>query len=161
MPDTGPLHDTDFLAWTRHQAEALRAAAQAGTNVPLDWEFLAEEIEDLGRQIQYELEKRLTTVIEHLLKLQFSPATHAHAGWRQTIRRSRQHIASLLKGNRTLRDKVPALIAEVGPPTAQRVAEDLQDRKELDGASLAKLVGAAFTEDEVLGGWFPANADHG
>ena len=107
------------------------------------------------------MERRLATIIEHLLKLQFSPATHAHAGWRQTIRRSRQHIASLLKGNRTLREKVPALIAEIVPPTAQRVAEDLQDRKELEGALLAKLTGAAFTEDEILGGWFPANTDGG
>ena len=86
MSDTGSLHDTDFLAWTRHQAEALRAAAQLGANMPLDWELLAEEIEGLGKQLQFELANRLDTIIEHLLKLQFSPARQAYAGWRRTIR---------------------------------------------------------------------------
>jgi hypothetical protein len=155
MSDIGTLHDTDFLAWTRLQAEALRAAAQAGTNIPLDWELLAEEIEDLGRQLQFELKNRLATVIEHLLKLRYSPTTRAHAGWRRTIRRSRDEIATLLEGNRTLRQNVPALIAEVMPRTAKRVASDLQERREIAPAVVAQLQGGAFSEAEVLGDWFP------
>ena len=124
--------------------------------MPLDWELLAGEIEDLGRQLQFELKNRLATVIEHLLKLQYSPATRAHAGWRRTIRRSRDEIAILLEGNRTLRREVPALIGgEVTPRTAKRVAQDLMDRREVDGALLARLTGTTFAEAEVLGDWFP------
>jgi Domain of unknown function DUF29 len=155
MPDSGTLHDTDFLAWTRLQAEALRAAARAGANMPLDWELLAEEIEDLGRKLQFELKSRLATVIEHLLKLQYSPATHAHAGWRRTIRRSRDEIAMLLEGNRTLRQDVPAMIAEVAPRTARRVASDLLERGEITPAVMAQVQDGSFTEAEVLEDWFP------
>lgn len=41
------LYDRDFFLWTREQAQALRAR-QAGAN-DLDWDRLAEEIEDVGR----------------------------------------------------------------------------------------------------------------
>lgn len=155
MPDAGTLYDTDYLAWTRLQAEALRVAAQAGTNMPLDWELLAEEIEDLGRRLQFELKNRLATVVEHLLKLQYSPTARAHAGWRRTIRRSRDEIAGLLEGNRSLRQDVPDLIAEVTPRTAKRVASDLQDRREIDPAVIVQLRSRAFAESEVLEDWFP------
>jgi Domain of unknown function DUF29 len=161
MSDTSPLHDTDFLAWTRLQAEALRAVAQAGTNIPLDWELLAEEIEGLGKQLQFELENRLDTIIEHLLKLQFSPARHAYAGWRRTIRRSRDEIERLLEGNRSLRQGIGGAIAQLGSKTARRVALDLRERKEITAAVMAKLDEAALTEEQVLGDWFPADPDGG
>jgi hypothetical protein len=43
------LHETDFYGWTREQAAARRAAALAGgRSDTVDWERLAEEIEDVG-----------------------------------------------------------------------------------------------------------------
>jgi len=42
------LYDEDFAAWSKQQAEALRAAARGGSKQQLDWENLAEEIERLG-----------------------------------------------------------------------------------------------------------------
>jgi predicted YcjX-like family ATPase len=48
MSDVKPLHDEDFVAWSKEQAEALRAAARTGSNLAQDWANLAEEIEDLG-----------------------------------------------------------------------------------------------------------------
>jgi hypothetical protein len=62
------------MRWAEAQAEGLRRAAEAGSNLPLDWYNLAEEIESLGRSQRRELRSRLATIIEHLLKLQFSPA---------------------------------------------------------------------------------------
>lgn len=159
MPASASMHDTDFLAWTRDQAEALRAAGRAGTNLPLDWERLAEEIEDLGRQLQFQLKNRLATVIEHLLKLQHSPAARAHAGWRRTVRRTRDEIAGLLEDNPSLRREVPALIAAVAPRTAKRVAIDLLERREITPAIAARLHGGTFHEAEVLEAWFPGTPD--
>jgi Domain of unknown function DUF29 len=49
MMDTNRLYDEDFVLWSKQQVEALRAAAQSGSNQQLDWDHLAEEIEDLGR----------------------------------------------------------------------------------------------------------------
>ena len=44
------LYDQDFVLWTVQQAAALRRAKTS--NLPLDWENLAEEIESLGRSGQ-------------------------------------------------------------------------------------------------------------
>lgn len=41
---TDTLYENDFFAWTEQQAEVLRRAAREGSNLPLDWENLAEEI---------------------------------------------------------------------------------------------------------------------
>jgi hypothetical protein len=42
-------YDTDLALWCESQARALRDAGQAGTNLPIDWENVAAEIEALGK----------------------------------------------------------------------------------------------------------------
>ena len=44
------LYKEDFVRWTEQQSRALRETARSGTNLPLDWENLAEEVESLGRK---------------------------------------------------------------------------------------------------------------
>jgi Domain of unknown function DUF29 len=73
--DVRTLYDEDFVAWTEQQPEALRAAARGGINPLLDCENLAEAIESLGRSDRRELHNQIYRVIEHLAKLQFSPAS--------------------------------------------------------------------------------------
>src|SRR5262249_9612563 len=68
------LYDEDFLVWSRQQAKALRSAARGSSNQTLDWQNLAEEIEDLGKRERRELASRVSTIIEHLIKLARSPA---------------------------------------------------------------------------------------
>ena len=46
------LYEKDFVRWTEQQATALRDAASLSTNLPLDWENLAEEIDSLGRSLK-------------------------------------------------------------------------------------------------------------
>jgi hypothetical protein len=48
-PTSANLYDRDFFLWTQKQSAALRGAK--GSNLPLDWENLAEEIESLENQI--------------------------------------------------------------------------------------------------------------
>jgi hypothetical protein len=45
MADGTNLYDRDFFLWTQEQSAALRQAKDS--NLPLDWENLAEEIESL------------------------------------------------------------------------------------------------------------------
>ncbi len=78
MPDG--LYDADFFLWTQEQARLLRNSAHAATNLPLDWENLAEEVEDLGRSNRRELRNRLRVVMEHLLKLQHFEIRRASHG---------------------------------------------------------------------------------
>ena len=69
------LYEEDFVRWTEEQSSVLREAARLGTKLPLDWENLAEEIDSLGRSVRRELRSRLGIILEHLLKLEHSPAT--------------------------------------------------------------------------------------
>jgi hypothetical protein len=43
------LYDEDFVRWTEQQAAAVRDAVGRTTNLPLDWENLAEEITWAGQ----------------------------------------------------------------------------------------------------------------
>ena len=83
MPKGAELYDQDFFLWTEEQAAALRRAKSS--NLPLDWENLAEEIESLGKSDRRELTSQIRRILRHLLKLEASPATRPHAGWRSTI----------------------------------------------------------------------------
>ena len=49
------LYEQDFYAWTLQQAELLRSQTQQD----LDWANLAEELEDMGKNLKRELESRL------------------------------------------------------------------------------------------------------
>ena len=53
------LYEEDFVRWTEEQSSALRDAARNGTNLPLDWENLAEEVESSGRSQRHELRAAL------------------------------------------------------------------------------------------------------
>src|SRR6266481_4957529 len=68
------LYDEDIVAWSKQQAEALRSAAHAGSNLQLDWENLAEEIEDLGVSQRSAVGSYVMRIIQHLVKLDHSPA---------------------------------------------------------------------------------------
>lgn len=79
------LYEEDFYAWTREQAARLRRLAAERSNLPLDLEELAEEIEDLGSERRFAIESRLERIVEHLLKLRYSPASAPRAGWRRSV----------------------------------------------------------------------------
>ncbi|MGE0257387.1 MAG: DUF29 domain-containing protein, partial [Alphaproteobacteria bacterium] len=91
MADPGELYDLDFLRWTEQQATALRRAAQ-DSNLPLDWENLAEEIESLGKSLRRELTSQIRRILRHLYKLEASPASDPRAGWHGTIREARADV---------------------------------------------------------------------
>lgn len=96
-------YDEDFHVWAQQQAAAIRA--QDWKNV--DWEHLAEEVETLGASDRRELENRITTIIEHLLKLDHGRVREPENGWRQTILTQRSRIERLL-------NRVPSLRPSVG-----------------------------------------------
>ena len=68
---------SDFYAWTREQAAALRAVRPAR----VDWERIAEALDEMGDSELGALESDLARVIEYLLKLQYSPASDPRNGW--------------------------------------------------------------------------------
>lgn len=158
MSDLAQLYEEDFVRWAEAQAAALREAARAGANLPLDWEHLAEEVEDLGRSLRRELQSRIAVIQEHLLKLELSPAADRRRGWAGTVLRERDEISRLLKDAPSLRREVARMIADEAPRAAKRVAFDLCAYGETDTALSARLAATSHTEDQVLGDWFPAEA---
>jgi hypothetical protein len=86
------LYETDFYAWTRVQAKELRRLARARWNGPLDLKHLAIEVADMGSEVLHGMESQLERIIEHLLKLQHSPAQEPRAGWKASVRQARREI---------------------------------------------------------------------
>lgn len=83
----GIAYEKDIIAWANEQASFIRA----GRFDLLDIEHLAEEIEDVGKSEQRELENRMAVLLAHLLKWQFQP-THRGASWQKTIKVQRTQV---------------------------------------------------------------------
>jgi hypothetical protein len=149
------LYEEDFVRWTEQQSRALREAGRSATNLPLDWENLAEEVESLGRSQRHELRSRIAVILEHLLKLKRSPAADPRSGWMDTIDRERDDIELLLRDSPSLRGEVARMIAEEGPRAVRRATRSLLRHGEEASAGATRLIGVDLTEDQVLGDWFP------
>ncbi|MDO4997322.1 MAG: DUF29 domain-containing protein [Neisseria sp.] len=94
-------YETDFAKWAAEQAGLLRA----GLVNSIDFKNLAEEIEDMGRSEQRELENRLQVLICHLLKWKFQPERRG-SSWLATIREQRRRIDRRLKESPSLRSRL-------------------------------------------------------
>ena len=145
-------YDLDFYEWTQAQARALREAASARINAPIDWENVAEEIESLGSEQAHALFSHIAIVVEHLLKLHSSPAENLKPKWKATVRRARLAIEHRLKRNPSLRREVPEMIADSLASVRQLVRDNLNDYNEQPKVDLESL---SYTEEQVLGDWFP------
>ncbi|MEO8716128.1 MAG: DUF29 domain-containing protein [Acetobacteraceae bacterium] len=148
----GSLYDSDFAAWSAEQARVIRDAGRRRVNVPIDWENVAEEIESLGKSERRTLSSRIGTVIEHLLKLQASPAIQPTAVWRDTIRRTREEIAEILEDSPSLRREVPGMVARRLKAARGLVGANLADHGETPLQDLEAII---FDEATILGDWLP------
>lgn len=116
-----------------------------GGNV--DWENVAEQIESLGASERRALASLIGTVIEHLMKLQASPAEEPRNAWRRTIGRARDDIERVLEDSPSLRRELPGVVETETARARWRVAESMADHGE-DTAGLAALT---FDDDSILG----------
>jgi Domain of unknown function DUF29 len=70
-PTLSQLYEHDYYAWVQDQVRALREHRIE----EVDWENVAEEIDDLGKSVRWSVESHLETLVEHLLKLAYAQAT--------------------------------------------------------------------------------------
>ena len=141
------LYEEDFYAWTRAQADALRRLAGERWNGPLDLEHLAEEVDDLGRSQRHAVESLVERILEHLIKLEYSPAADPRRGCLISVLNARTHLGRLLTG---------AIRREVEPNlerafrNARRVAVlALWDHGEISSGELVPK-SCPYTFDQVL-----------
>jgi hypothetical protein len=155
VAESAKLHDEDFYAWTRAQAEALRRLASERWNGPLDLEHLAEEVEDLGTNQLGTVRSQIERILEQLLKLEYSPAADPRRGWLISVLDARGHVRQRMTA--AMRNEVEPGLAAVYLHARRRANLSLSEHGELD---LAELLPKAcpYTFDEVLDeDWFPAN----
>jgi Domain of unknown function DUF29 len=155
MNDLKTLYETDTAAWSEDQAAALRAAARGGSNQLLDWENLAEEIEDLAKSLRRRLRSQIARIIQHQAKLEYSPAIAPRNGWRRTIRLARLDIGRILEDSPSLKREISRLIELETASAVQLAILDLEEHGEIDQMELPTIKATVYTEERVLGDWFP------
>jgi hypothetical protein len=74
-------YHTHFYAWTRHQAQELRRLKELRLEVELDLDHIAEEAEDLDTSERDTCRCQVERIVEHFLKLAFSPSPQPRRGW--------------------------------------------------------------------------------
>ena len=103
-------HENDFYAWTQEQVNLLKT----GQLHQIDWQNIAEEMEDMGRSEKRQLESRLEILIMHLLKWQFQPNLRSRS-WQLTIKEQRLRLEKLLEKNPSLQAHLTEAVEDVYP----------------------------------------------
>src|SRR5207302_11057515 len=122
MPD-GPRYDDDFYAWTQYQAEVLRNLRTRDNR--FDREHVAEQIEDLGKSERDAVRSQVRRILEHFLKLAYSPADNPRYGRRGSIIDARAELDDKLSP--TLRNDIQAVLGKLYATVRKRVATDLPE----------------------------------
>ena len=142
------LYEQDVYAWSRTQAELLRA----GRFADLDLEHLIEEVEDVAGALKRAVRQRVRTIVEHLLKLEHSPAQEPRAGWRASIRAQRVRLRDALTPS--LRREIESELAELYRDARGLAEGALRDHGE-DGAADALPAACPYSLDQITGEWLP------
>jgi hypothetical protein len=147
-PATESRYEQDFYAWSKAQAELLRA----GRYADLDLEHLIEEVGDLGEALYRSARSRIRTIIEHLLKLEHSPAQEPRAGWRATVLAQRDDLRDDL--TTTLRRRVADALPELFDQARKRADLSLRDHAE-DAAADALPETCPYSFEQITDDWLP------
>lgn len=149
---TDAAYDRDFYAWTQEQARRLREAKAAGNNAPIDFENLAEEVEDMGSEKANAAQSALERIIEHLLKLEHSPATYPRHGWRKSVVLHRARLSRAL-------ERSGSLLGKIDLEDAYTVGRDLAEeglKRDRRAFSLPETCPYSL-DDCRQRGWWPLN----
>lgn len=107
----GGLHERDYYSWAIDQARALRSRKDS----QLDWDNLAEEVEDLANRNADGLESQCERLIGHLLKIALAPPRIRNENlrlWQLSVRDPRRKIRTILKRNPGLKTRTAELFTE-------------------------------------------------
>lgn len=119
------LYERDFYLWTQAQAEALRRRSANA----LDYDVLAEEVEDMGRSAKNAAMSHATRAIEHLFKLAWTQREEPKGGWRREVLVQRKDCKRELT------------------PTIRKLVSDSLEELHVDAAEIASASFAAYEPD--------------
>jgi len=89
-------------------------------------------------------------ILEHLIKLEHSPAIDPRAGWMDTISRERLNIEDLLRDSPSLKNQLATIIEQLKPRVTRLAGASLFGYE-----TVRTLLHPSYTEDQVIGDWFP------
>jgi hypothetical protein len=147
-PRKSELYGEDFYAWSKAQADLLRARRFGD----LDLEHLIEEVEDLGEALYRSARSRLRTIIEHLLKLEHSPARDPRGGWVETVMTQRSDLEDELTAS--LRPRIEQALARTYDQARRNAAATLREHGEQSAADALPAT-CPYTFDQLTGDWLP------
>ncbi len=151
---TKPVYEADFYLWAREQAALLRA----GRFEELDLQNLIEEVDDLGASLYRSVRSRVRTIIEHLLKLEYSPASGPRGLWHDTILVQRSDLEDDLATS--LRARMESELPK--QYERARAVADRALRRHGEQAAADALPGACpYTLDQIVGEWLPRDHQGG
>lgn len=143
------LYENDFVMWTERQSAALRQAARAGSNLPLDWDNLAEEIDSVGRSERSTVESLVIQIMSHLLKLRYSPSRTTHSKWDSEIEYARDRLRRTLDMSPSLRPRLPDIVAGATRSSKRAAARSLRKYREEDAARAVESFELLLTSEQV------------
>jgi hypothetical protein len=149
------LYQSDYYAWTKDQAAKLRALATARVNSTIDLENLAEEVESLGRSDLNTVRSQVRRIIEHLLKLEFSPSMPPRDDWRHSVAQGRDEVEDHITAS--MYPDVAADLAKLFGRARRDAALGLRRHGE-EAAAKALPSLCPYSFDQIVSpDWYPQN----
>ena len=145
------LYETDYYRWLEEQADLLRE----GRLEDIDALNLISEFEELAVGERASVESHAETIVEHLLKLQYSPTERPRRGWRLTVTRHRGRLSKQL--TTTLRRLLEGSLQEVFKDARRAAVIGLEVYQVPRDRLPAEC---PYTLDQILDpGWLPENVE--
>src|SRR5260370_38050936 len=94
-------------------------------------------------------------IVQHVLKLEFSPAQEPRRGWFESVGDARSEIEDLLETSPSLKPAASTALALALRQGSRKAIFDLEKYGEVDPTTLTRIRAKTYTVDEVLGDWFP------
>ena len=147
-PPPKKLYDEDFYVWAERQAELLRSRRLD----QLDLDNLILEVEGLADVKRSAVLNNARVIVEHLLKLQHSPARDPRPGWEDSVfeHRSRLEIDLTPRLQQILEDELAKVYR-----LARRNAEAALRRHGETAAADALPPTCPYTLDQITSDWLP------
>lgn len=153
--DPAALYDQDFYAWAKHQAETLRHFQTTRPNLPLDFEHLIDEVEELGDSRLRAARSQVVRLLQHLLKLEHSPADRPRRLWLNSVDDARRELGDAMTA--TIRNVIEPQLSDLYDDARIAAGRDLLDHDEPDAAAALPPT-CPYTLDQLLTRrWYPTN----
>jgi hypothetical protein len=142
------LYDADFYAWAEEQAARLRARQFDA----LDLDNLIEEVQGLADNKLSAVLNSARVVMEHLLKLEHSPATDPRNSWRASVREHRRRVQTDLtpRIEQIFSNELPRFYAMA----RDDAAAGMRDHSEHAAADALPMI-CPYSLDQITGDWWP------